>query len=56
MAMAAIRDGNIRLRPVTPPHERPVQEEVIVDVQSELRSKVLKERKQEVRRGGGAKG
>ena len=47
MAMTAIREGTIRLRPVTPPQERQVGD-AIVDVQSELRTKVLKQRRQEV--------
>ena len=54
MAMAAIRDGSIRLRPVTPPQERQAGDDVIVDVQSELRTKVLKQRRQEVGKMGGS--
>ena len=47
MAMAEIL-GGISLRSVPPPPVRPVGEERIVDVASELRQRVLKQKKQEV--------
>ena len=46
-AMQAIR-GGVSLRAAPPPPERPAWQEKVVDVASELRQRVLKQRKQEV--------
>lgn len=48
MAMEQIRSG-VKLRPVTPPLERAPTEEKVVDVQSELRQKILKRNQKEAR-------
>ena len=47
IAMEQIRSG-VKLRPVTPPSERTPTEEKVVDIQSELRQKIIKKRKKEV--------
>ena len=48
-AMAAIK-GGVKLRSVPAPVQRPVGEEKVVDVASELRLKMLKQRRKEVSR------
>ena len=47
-AMAAIR-GGVRLKSVPAPAERPAGEEKVVDVASELRQKLMKQKRKEVR-------
>ena len=47
-AMAAIR-GGVRLKSVPAPAQRPAGEEKIVDVASELRQKLMKKKKKEVK-------
>ena len=48
-AMAAIR-GGVRLKSVPAPAERQAGEEKVVDVASELRQKLMKQKRKEVRR------